>query len=155
MSGLRSSRYLLEAPMVIRMVLAVQKHLQMTNMIILDHFGLNNFIKKINPCGCPGLCPPGTCWRLPWWSGWSWLSGNTFKLPMLLYLTTFAWTTVSKNQFLGMSGLRSSRNLLVPPILIRARNPEFRAPWGHTLRFSYKQLLSNCPASIFQILSNF
>ena len=49
MSGLRSSRYLLEAPMVIRMVLAVQKHLQMTYMIILDHFGLNNCLKKSVP----------------------------------------------------------------------------------------------------------
>ena len=46
MSGLRSSRNLLEAPMVIRMVLAVQKHFQMNNIIILDHFGLNNCLKK-------------------------------------------------------------------------------------------------------------
>ena len=36
MSGLRSSRDLLETPMVIRMVLAVWKHLQMTNVITLD-----------------------------------------------------------------------------------------------------------------------
>ena len=49
MSGLRSSRYLLEAPMVIRMVLAVRKHLQMINMIILDRFGLNNCLKKSIP----------------------------------------------------------------------------------------------------------
>ena len=49
MSVLRSSRYLLEAPMMIRMVLAVQKHLQMTNRIILDHFGLNNCLKKSIP----------------------------------------------------------------------------------------------------------
>ena len=42
MSGLRSSRNLLEAPMVIRMVLAVQNYLQMNNMIILEHFGLNS-----------------------------------------------------------------------------------------------------------------
>ena len=46
MSGLRSSRYLLEAPMVIRMVLAVWKHLQMHIMTILDHFGLQNCLKK-------------------------------------------------------------------------------------------------------------
>ena len=46
MSGLRSSKYLLEAPMVIRMVLAVQKHLQMTNMIILDNFGFKKCPKK-------------------------------------------------------------------------------------------------------------
>ena len=49
MSGLRSSRYLLEAPMVIRMVLAVQKHLQITNMIILDNFGFKNCLKNSMP----------------------------------------------------------------------------------------------------------
>ena len=49
MSGLRSSRYLLEAPMVIRMVLAVRKDLQMTDMIILDHFGFKNCLKKSIP----------------------------------------------------------------------------------------------------------
>ena len=36
-----------------------------------------------------------------------------------------------KNQSLGMFGLRSSRNLLAPPMLIRAGNPEVRAPWCH------------------------
>ena len=49
MSGLRSSRYLLEAPLVIRMVQAVQNYLQMNNIIILDHFGLNNCLKKSIP----------------------------------------------------------------------------------------------------------
>ena len=49
MSGLRSSRYLLEAPMVIRMVLAVWKHLQITNMIILDNFGFKNCLKNSIP----------------------------------------------------------------------------------------------------------
>ena len=49
MSGLRSSRYLLEAPMVIRMVLAVRKHLEITNMIILDYFGFKNCLKKSIP----------------------------------------------------------------------------------------------------------
>ena len=49
MSGLRSSRYLLEAPMVIRMVLAVQKHLQITNVITLDNFDFKNFLKKSIP----------------------------------------------------------------------------------------------------------
>ena len=49
MSGLRSSRYLLEAPMVIRVVLAVQKHLQITNLIILDNFSLKNCLKKSIP----------------------------------------------------------------------------------------------------------
>ena len=49
MSGLRSSRYLLEAPMVIRMVLAVRKHLQITNMIILDYFCFKNCLKKSIP----------------------------------------------------------------------------------------------------------
>ena len=49
MSRLRSSRYLLEAPMVIRMVLAVQKHLQITNMITLDNFDFKNFFKKSIP----------------------------------------------------------------------------------------------------------
>ena len=46
MSGLRSSRYLLEAPMVIRMVLAVRKHLQITNVITLDNFDSKNCLKK-------------------------------------------------------------------------------------------------------------
>ena len=49
MPGLRSFRNLLEAPMVIRRVLAVQTHLQITNMIILDHFGLNNCLRKSIP----------------------------------------------------------------------------------------------------------
>ena len=49
MSGLRTSRYLLEAPMVIRMVLAVQKHLQITNVITLDSFDFKNFLKKSLP----------------------------------------------------------------------------------------------------------
>ena len=49
MSGLRSSRNLFEAPMVIRMVLAVRKHLQITYMIILDSFGLKNCLKKSFP----------------------------------------------------------------------------------------------------------
>ena len=46
MFGLRSSRNLLEAPMVIRMVLAVWKHLQMTNVIILDNFDFKDCLKK-------------------------------------------------------------------------------------------------------------
>ena len=49
MSGLRSSRNLLEAHMLIRMVLAVQNYLQINDMIILDHFGLNNCLKKSIP----------------------------------------------------------------------------------------------------------
>ena len=49
MSRLRSSRYLSEAPMVVRMVLAVQKHLQITNMITLDNFDFKNFLKKSIP----------------------------------------------------------------------------------------------------------
>ena len=49
MSGLRSSRYLLGAPMVIRMVLAVRKHLQITNMIILDNFGFKRCLKNSIP----------------------------------------------------------------------------------------------------------
>ena len=49
MSGLRSSRYLLEAPMVTRMVLAVRKHLQIINMIILDNFGFKNCPKNSMP----------------------------------------------------------------------------------------------------------
>ena len=49
MSWLRSSRNLLEAPMVIWMVLAVRKHLQLNNLIILDNFGFKNCLKKSNP----------------------------------------------------------------------------------------------------------
>ena len=35
--------------MVIRMVLAVRKHLQITNMIILDNFGFKNCLKNSIP----------------------------------------------------------------------------------------------------------
>ena len=49
MSGLRSSRYLLEAPMVIKVVLAVRKHLQITNMIMLEKFGFKKCLKKSIP----------------------------------------------------------------------------------------------------------
>ena len=35
--------------MVIRMVLAVRKHLQITNMIILDNFGFKNCLKNSMP----------------------------------------------------------------------------------------------------------
>ena len=49
MSGIRSSRNLLEAPMVIRMVLAVLKHLQITNVIILDNIGYKNCLKNSIP----------------------------------------------------------------------------------------------------------
>ena len=35
--------------MVLRMVLAVQKHLQITNMIRLDDFGFKNCLKKSIP----------------------------------------------------------------------------------------------------------
>ena len=35
--------------MVLRMVLAVQKHLQITNMIILDNFGFKNCLKNSIP----------------------------------------------------------------------------------------------------------
>ena len=49
MSGLRSSRNLLEAPMVIRIVLAVWKLLQITNRIILVFFGFKNHFNKSIP----------------------------------------------------------------------------------------------------------
>ena len=35
--------------MVLRMVLAVQKHLQITNVITLDNFDIKNFLKKSIP----------------------------------------------------------------------------------------------------------
>ena len=35
--------------MVLRMVLAVQKHLQITNVITLDNFDIHNFLKKSIP----------------------------------------------------------------------------------------------------------
>ena len=35
--------------MVIRIALAVQKHLQITNMITLDNFDFKNFLKKSIP----------------------------------------------------------------------------------------------------------
>ena len=35
--------------MVIRMVLAVQKHLQITNVITVDNFDFKNFLKKSIP----------------------------------------------------------------------------------------------------------
>ena len=60
-----SYRNLLEAPMVIRMVLAVQKHLQITNIIILDNYGIKNYLKKLIP-GDVQAQVLQTCWRLPW-----------------------------------------------------------------------------------------
>ena len=35
--------------MVLRMLLAVQKHLQITNMITLDNFDFKNFLKRSMP----------------------------------------------------------------------------------------------------------
>ena len=49
MSGLRPSRNRLEAPMVIRIVLAVQKHLQITNVITLANFDFKNCLKNSIP----------------------------------------------------------------------------------------------------------
>ena len=49
MSGLRSSRNLLEAPMVIRMVLAVRKHLQITNVIMPNNIDFKSCLKKSIP----------------------------------------------------------------------------------------------------------
>ena len=45
------------------------------------------------------------------------------KKPSLSFATTFASTTVSRNQSPGMFGFRSYRNLLAPPTLIRTGNP--------------------------------
>ena len=55
MSGLRSSRYLLEASMVVRMVLAVRKHLQITTIITLDNFDYKNFLEKNQSLGMSGI----------------------------------------------------------------------------------------------------
>ena len=49
MSRLRSSRYLLEAPMVIRMVLTVQEHLKLSYLIILKSFCFSQFAHKTHP----------------------------------------------------------------------------------------------------------
>ena len=73
-----------------------------------------------HPCSWP---TPGCLW--PWaWPRWSWMSGKTLNQPSFTCWTTFASTTFPKNWFLGMSGLRSSRNLSAPPTLIRAGNLE-------------------------------
>ena len=104
MSGLGSSKNLLSAPMVIRMVLAVGKHLQVTKVIILDKLWFQKLSQKTIPWACLGSGPPGTCWWLPWWSGWSWLSGNTFKIPIWSYLTNLVSKTVSKNIPWGCPG---------------------------------------------------
>ena len=97
------------------MALAVQKHLQITNMIILDNFGFKNCLKKLIPGDVQAQVIQVPVGRLPWWSGWSWLSGNTFKLPIWSYLTSLVSKTISKNQSLGLSGLRSYRKLLDAP----------------------------------------
>ena len=84
MSGLRSSRYLLEAPMVIGMVLAVWKHLQITKVIKLDNFDFKNFIKK-SILGISGLRSSRYLLEAPMvvrMVHWSCLSGNNFKLPV-------------------------------------------------------------------------
>ena len=108
------------------MVLVVQKHLEMAIIIILNNPEqplLMQFFQKFTLWGSPCSCP--TPWCLWGWTSprWSWMSGKTLNQPSFTCWTTFASTTFPKNQSLGMSGLRSSRNLLAPPTLIRAGNP--------------------------------
>ena len=82
------------------------------------------FFQKFTLWGSPCSCP--TPWCLWGWTSprWSWMSGKTLNQPSFTCWTTFASTTFPKNQSLGMSGLRSSRNLSAPPTLIRAGNLE-------------------------------
>ena len=107
------------------MVMDIRKHLISTYFIIPNNFCFNNFSKKSIPGDVlalglllavygPGLGPdvPG-CRDKPYVNQPSWSS-----------LTTLSSTTFLKNQSLGMSGLRSSRNLLAPPTLIWAGFPE-------------------------------
>ena len=108
-----------------QMVLAVRKHLEMAIIIILNNPEqplLMQFFQKFTLWGSPCSCP--TPWCLWGWTSprWSWMSGKTLNQPSFTCWTTFASTTFPKNQSLGMSGLRSSRNLLAPPTLIRAGN---------------------------------
>ena len=49
MSGLRSSRNLLAAPKVIRMILDVRKHLKTTHLIVPNYFCFINCLKKATP----------------------------------------------------------------------------------------------------------
>ena len=96
-------------------------------MIILNNLEqpiLIQFFQKFTLWGSPCSCP--TPWCLWGWTSprWSWMSGKTLNQPSFTCWTTFASTTFSKNQSLGMSGVRSSRNLSEPPTLIRAGNPD-------------------------------
>ena len=110
-----------------QIVLAVLKHLEMAIMIILNNPEqplLMQLFQKFTPWGSPCSCP--TPWCLWGWTSprWSWMSGKTSNQPILSSLTTFASTTVPKNQSLGMSGLQSYRNLLAAPTLIRGGSLE-------------------------------
>ena len=106
------------------MVVGVRKNIKPTQFYMLNNICSNNFAHKIMFWGRPCSWPtPGCLW--PWaWPRWSWMSGKTLNQPSFTCCTTFASTTFPKNQFLGMSGLRSSRNLLAPPTLIWAGFPE-------------------------------
>ena len=59
-------------------------------------------------------------------------------------MTTFASTPVSKNQSLGMPGVRSSRNLLAPPTLIRAGNPDLLLSGGDPEVKSFPMVPHTC-----------
>ena len=96
------------------MVLEIRKNPKPTQFYMLNIFDFYNFPKKSSP-GASLL------------SAYSWLSLALDLAQMVLdgpSLTTFASTPVSKIQSLGMPGPWSSRNLLAPPTLIRAGNPE-------------------------------
>ena len=107
-----------------QMVLCVRKHLRATHFTLLNNFCFNNTTQKSSPGGCPCSQPTTGClW--PWaWPRWSWMSRNMWKLPSFKYWTTFVPTTLPKTHFLGMPGIRSSRNLSASPMLIRAGNPD-------------------------------
>ena len=87
--------------MVVRMVLAVQKHLQITNMITLDNFDLKNFLKKSilgNVRAQVLQVPVGGSHG---GSGWSWLSGKHLQITNIIILENFGFKNCLKNSISG------------------------------------------------------
>ena len=64
-----------------QMVLDVWKNLKPTQLIILDNCFCNNFPKKSISGDVWAQGPPGTCWRLPRWSGPEILRAQDFFGP--------------------------------------------------------------------------
>ena len=99
-----------------QMVLDVRINRKPTQFCMLNNFCFNNFSKKSIPGEVLAL-------------GLLLAVRKHLQIANMIIHTTPFIATFPKNQSLGMPGLRSSRNLLAPPTLIRAGNPEVRPSW--------------------------